>query len=111
MATSEKIVEATDQNFEQEVLKSTVPVLVDFWATWCGPCKMMSPHIDAIASEYDGKLKVCKLNTDDHPNTAMKYRITAIPTLILFQAGSVVKQEVGFKNLDQVKKFIAPVLV
>jgi thioredoxin 1 len=110
MATSANVMEVTDQNFEEEVLKSPIPALVDFWATWCGPCKAMSPHVEALANECTGKVKVCKLNTDDNPHTAMRYRITAIPTLILFQGGSVVKQEVGFKNLEQVKKFVAPVL-
>ena len=110
MAASAKIIELTDENFETEVLKSPKPVLVDFWATWCTPCKAMSPHIEALANEYDGKIKVGKLNTDENQPTGIKYRVTAIPTLILFQGGSVVKQEVGFKSLDQIKKFVAPVL-
>jgi thioredoxin len=110
MATSANIVEFTDSNFEQDVLKSSTPVLVDFWATWCGPCKAMTPHIETLSNELGAKLKIGKMNTDDNPNTPQKYGITAIPTLILFQGGSVVKQEVGFKNLDQLKKFVAPVL-
>ena len=90
-----KITEVGDNNFETEVLKSTVPVLVDFWAPWCGPCKAIAPMVEEIAGEYDGKLKVAKLNVDDHPATAAKYGIRGIPNLIILKAGAVKEQIVG----------------
>ena len=82
-------VEGTDSNFDQEVIKSEIPVLVDFWAPWCGPCKMIAPLIDEIATEYEGKLKVVKLNTDDNQNVAIKYGVRSIPTLGIFKDGKV----------------------
>jgi thioredoxin 1 len=88
-------VELTDDNFEQEVLKSDLPVLVDFWATWCGPCRMVGPIVDELAKEYAGKLKVGKLNVDSNGKTSIKYGIMSIPSLLFFKKGQVVDQMVG----------------
>ena len=90
-----KITEVGDNNFDAEVLKSAVPVLVDFWAPWCGPCKTIAPMVEEIAGEYEGKLKVAKLNVDDHPNTAARYNIRGIPNLIILKGGAVKEQIVG----------------
>ncbi len=90
-----KITEVGDHNFEDEVLKSNLPVLVDFWAPWCGPCKSIAPIVEEIAAEYEGKLKVAKLNVDDHPATASRYGIRGIPNLIILKAGAVKEQIVG----------------
>lgn len=88
-------VEITDNNFDQEVLKSDIPVLVDFWAVWCGPCKMIAPVVEELAGEYQGKVKIGKLDVDNNPNTAMKYGIRSIPTLLIFKNGNIVDQIVG----------------
>jgi thioredoxin 1 len=88
-------IELTDDNFEAEVLESDKPVLVDFWAAWCGPCKMVSPTVEEISKEYEGKLKVGKLNVDDNSKTASQYGIMSIPSLLFFKAGQVVDQIVG----------------
>jgi thioredoxin 1 len=90
-----KPVELTDSSFETEVLKSTIPVLIDFWAIWCGPCRMVSPIVEEIAGEYAGKLKVGKVDVDSNPSTAMQYGIRSIPTLLLFKDGQVIEQIVG----------------
>ena len=90
----------TDKNFEQEVLKSNVPVMVDFWAEWCGPCRMIAPIVDEISKEYAGKLKVAKLNVDQAQQTAMKYSVMSIPTLIFFKDGKPVDQVVGAMSKD-----------
>jgi thioredoxin 1 len=95
-----------DAAFDTDVLKSPEPVLVDFWAEWCGPCRMMSPTIDLIASEYAGKAKVGKLNVDDNGQTAMRYNVRGIPTLLLFKDGKVVDQRVGAVGKDEVKKML-----
>ncbi len=87
-----------DTNFEQEVLQHQGPVMVDFWATWCGPCRMLAPVVEEIAKEYAGKVKVCKLNVDEGPDTSSKFRITSIPTLIFFKDGKVVAQTVGLQS-------------
>jgi thioredoxin 1 len=90
-----KVTEVGDNNFEAEVLKSAVPVLVDFWAPWCGPCKAIAPIVEEIAGEYEGKLKVTKLNVDDHPATASRYGIRGIPNLIILKGGAVKEQIIG----------------
>lgn len=98
----------TDANFDTEVLKSDIPVLVDFWAEWCGPCRMMSPTIDAIAAEYAGKVKVGKLNVDENGAAAMRYGIRGIPTLLLFKNGNVVEQRVGAIGKTDVQRMLDP---
>jgi thioredoxin 1 len=85
----------TTSDFEQTVLHSSVPVLVDFWAVWCGPCKMIAPHVEAVASEYEGRARVLKVNVDEEPDIAQKYGIMSIPTLLFFKDGKVVEQVVG----------------
>jgi thioredoxin 1 len=95
--------EFTDQNFEQEVLQSDKPVLVDFWAPWCGPCQVMGPIIEELAGEVGDKAKVGKLNVDDNPATASKYGIMSIPTLKVFKGGQVVKEFVGIQQKDKLK--------
>ena len=91
----------TKNNFEEEVLKSEQPVLVDFWATWCGPCRMLAPVLEEVAKEYDGKIKVGKVNVDDEMDLAIKFRVEVIPTLILFKNGEVVKRISGFFEKDE----------
>lgn len=105
---SENTLTFTDEVFDQEVVNSDKPVLVDFWAPWCGPCRAMAPTVDAIAAEYAGKVKVGKLNTDDNQQTAMRYGIRGIPTLLLFKGGRVVEQRVGAIPKPEVVKMLAP---
>ena len=92
---SENIVTVTDGNYESTVEKSEIPVLVDFWAEWCGPCRMMGPTVDQIAADYDGKVKVGKLDVDSNQQTASRYGIRGIPTILLFKGGQIVEQKVG----------------
>jgi thioredoxin 1 len=92
------VTELTDTNFDEEINKSDLPVLVDFWAPWCGPCIMMAPIIEEFAKDYQGKAKVCRLNTDEARDSAMEFGISAIPTLILFKAGQVQKKWVGLTS-------------
>lgn len=96
----------TGNNFDDEVLKSEIPVLVDFWATWCGPCKMMNPIIAGIAEEYDGKIKVCKVNVDENPELAGRFKIFSIPTVIGFVNGEVNSRLEGFTNKENVLALI-----
>jgi len=95
--------EFTDQNFDSEVIKSDKPVLVDFWAPWCGPCQMMGPVIDELAKAVEGKAKVGKVNVDEHSETAQKYGIMSIPAIKIFKEGQIVKEFVGVQNLDALK--------
>jgi thioredoxin 1 len=105
MAT-ENVQTFTDNNFEADVLKSGAPVLVDFWAEWCGPCKRLAPTVDALAAEYAGKVTVGKLNVDENPTVSFKYQVRGIPTLLLFKGGQVVESVVGLADKDDLKKVI-----
>ena len=108
--SSEKVLHLTDASFDQEVVNSQIPVLVDFWAEWCMPCRMVAPAVEELAEEYDGKVKFGKLNTDEARDTAMKFGITAIPTLLLFKGGQVARKVVGVKSKQDLKKEIEAVL-
>ena len=103
---SKNIVYVTDASFDNDVLKETLPVLVDFWAEWCGPCKMITPILDEIAIEYNGKVKVAKINIDDNPGTPPQFGIRGIPTLMLFKNGSVAATKVGAVSKSQLTAFI-----
>ncbi|MBP5417172.1 MAG: thioredoxin [Clostridiales bacterium] len=96
----------TTENFEQEVLKSSLPVVVDFWATWCGPCQMLAPVLEEVAEELDGKVKVGKVNVDDQAVLAMEYKISSIPTLLLFENGEIKNKGLGFIPKDKLLEFI-----
>ncbi len=103
---SDQIVYVTDDSFEEEVLKSDIPVLVDYWAEWCGPCKMIAPILDEISAGYAGKLKIVKLNIDDNSGTPPKYGIRGIPTLMMFKGGDVEATKVGALSKSQLTAFI-----
>lgn len=100
---SDKIAEFTDGNFQAEVLDSSTPVLVDFWAPWCGPCRMIAPMIEELAGEYKGSIKIGKLNIDDSPNAAMNYGVSSIPTLMVFKNGDVVERFVGVQPKNRLQ--------
>lgn len=100
------IVNLSDDSFEEDVLKSSTPVLVDYWAEWCGPCKSVAPILEELASEYDGKVTIAKLNIDDNAGTPPKYGIRGIPTLMLFKDGEVVDTKVGALNKSQLTAFL-----
>jgi thioredoxin 1 len=106
-----KAVAVSDADFTKEVIESTLPVIVDFWATWCGPCQVMGPIVDTVAGEYEGKIKVFKMNVDENPATPAKYGIRGIPTLILFNKGEIVDRAIGAQpkaNVDNlIKKVVA----
>ncbi len=103
---SDHIITLTDDSFEAEVLKSSTPVLVDYWAEWCGPCKMIAPILEEIAEEYKGKIKVAKINIDDNAGTAPKYGVRGIPTLMLFKGGDVEATKVGALSKSQLTAFL-----
>ena len=103
---SQQIVHVSDSSFEQDVLKSNVPVLLDFWAEWCGPCKMIAPILDQIAAEYAGKVLVAKMNVDENPRTPMKFSVRGIPTLILFKNGQLQGQKIGAVRKGDVVAFL-----
>jgi thioredoxin 1 len=103
---SDQIVHTTDSNFPTDVLNSELPVLVDFWAEWCGPCKMIAPILSEIANDYQGKIQIAKMNIDENPQTAPKFGIRGIPTLLLFKNGTVEAQKVGAVSKKQLAEFL-----
>jgi thioredoxin 1 len=104
---SDLIKHVTDADFQSEVLEAEGPVLVDFWAAWCGPCKMIAPILDEMAGEYDGKVKICKMDVDASRETPMKYNVRGIPTLIMFKGGDVDSMKVGAVSRTQLSEFIS----
>lgn len=107
---SDKVIQLSDDSFENEVLKSSTPVLVDFWASWCAPCKAISPVVDGLADDYEGQVKVGKLNVDENPATPGQFGVRGIPTLILFKDGKVVDQVVGAVPKNQLESLIKKAL-
>jgi thioredoxin 1 len=103
---SQQIIHVTDSSFEQDVLKNSTPVLLDFWAEWCGPCKMIAPILDQIATEYAGKVVIAKMNVDENPKTPMKFNVRGIPTLILFKNGQAEGQKIGAVRRADVAAFL-----
>ena len=107
---SGNILELKDQSFESDVIRSEVPVLVDFWAPWCAPCRAIAPSVEALATQYGGQVKVGKMNIDDHPATAQRYNIRSIPTLLMFKDGAIVGQEIGGVNKGMIESLIKKAL-
>ena len=108
---AENVIEFNDQNFDSDVLKAEAPVLVDFWAVWCGPCKAIAPIVEEIANDFSGKVKVGKMDVDSNNQVAMRYGIRSIPTLLLFNNGEVVDQVIGNVGKDSIESMISKVLV
>jgi len=104
------VLELSDKSFDQEVVKSNTPVLVDYWAAWCGPCRMIAPMVEELAGKYQGKMKFGKLNVDDHPQAAAQYRIMNIPTLLLFKGGKEVDRIIGAQPKEELVRRIEKVL-
>lgn len=104
------MVELTDQNFDKEVLKADLPVFVDFWAPWCGPCKLAGPVIEELAKEYEGKIKIGKLHVDENPKMAQKYGVMSIPTVVIFKEEKEVKRQIGFPGKEKYKELIEGVI-
>lgn len=96
----------TKDNFDVEVMKSELPVFIDFWASWCGPCKMLAPHISELANEYKGKLKVCKVNVDDEPELAATFKIVSIPTIVIMKDGNITNSSVGYMSKSELENLI-----
>ena len=107
---SDAIVHTTDTSFENDVLQSDVPALVDFWAAWCGPCKMIAPLLDELADEYAGRIKICKVDVDSNPETAAKFNVRGIPTLLVFKNGTVEATKVGALSKAQLVEFVEGLL-
>ena len=103
---SEKVQTLTDANFDTTVTQSPKPILVDFWAEWCGPCRRLAPTVDELATDYDGRVVVAKMNVDENPSTPMRFSIRGIPTLLLFKGGQIVEQVVGLADKDSLKRLI-----
>ncbi len=103
---AQNVINLTDLNWEEEVVNSSVPVLVDFWAPWCGPCRIIAPIIEELAKEYEGKIKVGKLNTDENPQVSMRYGIRAIPTLILFKNGEIADTRIGVQPKEALRQML-----
>ena len=107
---ADHIVSLNESNFKNEVLEAKVPVLVDFWAAWCGPCRMLAPVIEELAGDYEGKAKICKMNVDENSNTASGYGVMSIPTMLLFKEGKEVNRLVGFMPKDSIAQALNQVL-
>ena len=106
---SKKVINLTNENYET-VLKSETPILVDFWATWCGPCRMVGPVIDSLAEEYEGKTSICKLNVDENPDIATEYKIMSIPTVMIMKNGEIVDKAVGVRTREEYQNMIEKAL-
>ncbi len=104
---AQNVINLTDLNWEEEVVNSSVPVLVDFWAPWCGPCRIIAPIVEELAKEYEGKIKVGKLNTDENPQVSMRYGIRAIPTLILFKNGEIADTRIGVQPKEALRQMLS----
>lgn len=100
----------TKSNFEKEVVASEIPVVLDFWATWCGPCKMLSPVLDELAAEYSDRVRFCKVNVDDEPELSARFGIASIPTLIFFENGEILKKTVGYREKDKLEEMLKELL-
>lgn len=103
---SEKVVVLTKGNFEEEVVNSDKPVIIDYWASWCGPCRMVAPIMEELSEEYDGKAKICKVNVDEEGELAAKFRIMSIPTIMLYKNGEMIERIVGARSKDEFKKLL-----